>query len=53
MVDEQTEYLVMKLLGWQWADGGWNFDKRPEASHSSFWESWTPLRALLTWRERA
>ncbi len=53
MVDEQTEYLVMKLLGWQWADGGWNFDKRPEASHSSFWESWTPLCALLTWRERA
>jgi hypothetical protein len=50
MVDEQTEALVKKLLGWQWPDGGWNCDKRPEASHSSFWESWTPLRALLTWK---
>ena len=53
LVDEQTEHLVTKLLGWQWPDGGWNCDKRPEASHSSFWESWTPLRALLTWKEFA
>ena len=50
MVDKGTESLVKKLLGWQWPDGGWNCDKRPEASHSSFWETWTPLRALLTWR---
>ncbi|MEL7644789.1 MAG: hypothetical protein AAGU04_00785 [Anaerolineaceae bacterium] len=53
MVDEQTESLVQKLLGWQWPDGGWNCDKRPEASHSSFWETWTPLRALLTWKAYA
>lgn len=31
---------------WQWPDGGWNCDKHPEAHHSSFWETLTPLRAL-------
>ncbi|MFZ3069875.1 MAG: hypothetical protein WA110_01965 [Anaerolineaceae bacterium] len=51
IVDERTPRLVEELLGWQWPDGGWNCDKRPEAVHSSFWETWTPLRALITWRE--
>ncbi|MEN6555235.1 MAG: hypothetical protein ABFD21_02430 [Anaerolineaceae bacterium] len=32
------------------AGRGWNCDKRPEASHSSIRETWTPLRALLTWK---
>ncbi|HNX46582.1 MAG TPA: hypothetical protein PKK90_07700 [Anaerolineaceae bacterium] len=50
MVDERTEMLVGKLLAWQWPDGGWNCDKHPEAANSSFWETWSPLRALLAWR---
>ncbi|HOA22150.1 MAG TPA: hypothetical protein PKL82_06630 [Anaerolineaceae bacterium] len=53
MVDEKTEELVNRLLRWQWPDGGWNCDKRPQASHSSFWETWTPLRALLVWEKFA
>ena len=37
---------IERLLAWQWPDGGWNCDKRPEASHSSFNESWGAMRAL-------
>jgi hypothetical protein len=38
---------------WQWPDGGWNCDRKPEATRSSFWESLIPLRALsLYGRER-
>jgi len=33
-------------MHWQWPDGGWNCDRRPEAVHSSFWESLIPLRGL-------
>jgi hypothetical protein len=39
------------LLAWQWPDGGWNCDRRPEADHSSFHESLLPLRGLAEyWR---
>ena len=34
------------LLKWQWPDGGWNCDKKPQASTSSFHESLIPLRAM-------
>jgi hypothetical protein len=44
--DEKTEILVKKLIGWQWPDGGWNCDKNPSASNSSFMESLIPFRAL-------
>lgn len=44
--DERIEQLVDLLLKWQWPDGGWNCDKKPEASHSSFYETWIPLRAM-------
>lgn len=33
-------------MRWQWPDGGWNCDRKPEAIHSSFWESHIPLRGL-------
>lgn len=46
LADERTEELVRRLRRWQWTDGGWNCDKRPEASHASFEESGQPLRAL-------
>ena len=35
----RTKDLVERLLHWQWPDGGWNCDRRPEADTSSFWES--------------
>lgn len=44
--DDRTEELVMRLMKWQWPDGGWNCDKRPEVTISSFMETLIPLRAL-------
>ena len=46
LADERTEELAQGLLQWQWPDGGWNCDKNPEATHSSFMESLLPLRGL-------
>jgi hypothetical protein len=46
LADERTDELVSRLLKWQWPDGGWNCDKRPEADTSSFMETLIPLRAL-------
>lgn len=45
-IDQRTDRLAELLMDWQWPDGGWNCDRRPEAYHSSFWESLIPLRAL-------
>lgn len=44
--DERTDELARRLVQWQWPDGGWNCDKNPAASHSSFMESLIPLRGL-------
>ena len=44
--EERTRAVVDRLIGWQWPDGGWNCDKRPEATHSSFQESLIPARGL-------
>jgi hypothetical protein len=46
LADDRAEELATRLMGWQWPDGGWNCDKRPEAQTSSFMESLIPLRAL-------
>jgi hypothetical protein len=46
LADLHTDELVNRLLKWQWPDGGWNCDKRPEADTSSFMETLIPLRAL-------
>jgi hypothetical protein len=46
LADERVDELVHRLLLWQWPDGGWNCDRRPEAAKSSFWETLLPLRAL-------
>ena len=46
IADERTEELTRRLKRWQWPDGGWNCDKRPEARTSSFMETLAPLRAL-------
>jgi len=44
--DGRADRLVENILRWQWPDGGWNCDKKPEAATSSFEETWIPLRAL-------
>jgi hypothetical protein len=46
LADHSTEQLARNLTEWQWPDGGWNCDKNPEATHSSFMESLLPLRGL-------
>jgi len=46
LADERTDELATRLIKWQWPDGGWNCDKRPEVRISSFMESLIPLRAL-------
>ncbi|NJD59428.1 MAG: hypothetical protein C3F13_11300 [Anaerolineales bacterium] len=46
LADGRTEELAARLIRWQWDDGGWNCDKRPEANKSSFHESLIPLRGL-------
>lgn len=46
LADERADQLARNLLKWQWTDGGWNCDKKPEAVNSSYHESLLPLRAL-------
>jgi len=46
LADSRTEELAARLMKWQWPDGGWNCDKRPDVRISSFMESLIPLRAL-------
>jgi hypothetical protein len=46
LADSRVEQLIHMLLKWQWPDGGWNCDIKPDASHSSFNETFIPLRAL-------
>ncbi len=38
--------LVDCLIQWQWPDGGWNCDRRPETRHSSFHETHGALWGL-------
>lgn len=44
--DPRVNELAGRLVAWQWPDGGWNCDPRPEVTHSSFHESLAPLRGL-------
>lgn len=48
--DHRIGGLVQRLIDCQWPDGGWNCDRRPEAGHSSFHESVTPLWGLAEYR---
>jgi hypothetical protein len=47
--DLRATLLARSLVTWQWPDGGWNCDPRPEASHSSFHETLAPLRGLAAY----
>jgi hypothetical protein len=44
--DQRVRNLAAWLVGWQWPDGGWNCARHTDASHSSFYESITPMCAL-------
>ncbi len=44
--DERVHQLATSLIGWQWPDGGWNCDRRPEAHRSSFHETLPPIWGL-------
>lgn len=44
--NDTTKKFVHQLVSWQWPDGGWNCDKRPEARTSSVIETCIPMRAL-------
>lgn len=44
--DERVRLLATGLLEWQWPDGGWNCDRRPEARRSSFHETLPPIWGL-------
>jgi len=46
IADSYVDELADRLAKWQWADGGWNCDRNPDASNSSFMESLIPLRSL-------
>jgi hypothetical protein len=48
--DQRIGRLVERLTEWQWPDGGWNCDKRPEATHSSFHETISTLWGLGEYR---
>lgn len=47
--DPATARMAERLIAWQWPDGGWNCDPRPDATHASFHETWTPLRGLAAY----
>ena len=51
--DERVRGLVATLLRAQWPDGGWNCDVRPQATHSSFHETVTPIRGLAAYAAAA
>jgi len=34
--DPRVIALATRLTQWQWPDGGWNCDRRPNVTHSSF-----------------
>ena len=44
--DERVAGMARSLAGWQWPDGGWNCDRRPEAHRSSFHESLATMWGL-------
>lgn len=46
IADERAAELARRLVAWQWADGGWNCDRNPDAIHSSYMETIIPTRAL-------
>ncbi|HEU4425957.1 MAG TPA: hypothetical protein VFR67_25745 [Pilimelia sp.] len=51
LLDDRAGRLVERLLHWQWPDGGWNCDREPAASVSSFCETLLPMRGLAAYAD--
>ena len=51
--DPRVVKLAESLVEWQWPDGGWNCDRRPEADHSSVNESLSTLWGLVEYQRAA
>ena len=49
--DPRVRLLATSLIGWQWPDGGWNCDRRPQARRSSFHETLPPIWGLHEYAE--
>jgi hypothetical protein len=50
--DGRIHDLAERLMHWRWPDGGWNCDKRPSASHSTFIHTIHCMRALQRYGAR-
>jgi hypothetical protein len=44
--DPRLDTLAESLAETQWPDGGWNCDRKPHVTHSSFNETWGPILGL-------
>ena len=44
--DPRLDTLAESLVETQWPDGGWNCDRHPQVTHSSFNETWGPILGL-------
>jgi len=44
--DPRLDTLAESLVDTQWPDGGWNCDRHPQVTHSSFNETWGPILGL-------
>jgi hypothetical protein len=47
--DERLDTLATSLVDTQWPDGGWNCDRHPGCTHSSFHETWGPVQGLAAY----
>jgi hypothetical protein len=44
--DPRLDTIAESLVERQWPDGGWNCDRHPHVTHSSFNETWGPILGL-------
>jgi len=47
--DPRLDTIAESLVESQWPDGGWNCDRKPDATHSSFNETWGPIMGLAAY----
>ncbi|HEU4971712.1 MAG TPA: hypothetical protein VFT35_07335 [Gaiellaceae bacterium] len=47
--DPRLDTLAESLVDTQWPDGGWNCDRKPHVTHSSFNETWGPILGLAAY----
>ena len=47
--DPRLRMIAESLVATQWPDGVWNCDRHPEATHSSFNETWAPTMGLAAY----